>query len=149
MSVISPCVMDPDMGAANLPHACEKLDETAVAKRKGNNDARRRNIARVHVDAREHKRGEGESAEAKRRRVGELALLCRCRPPETGLELTTKGGQPRLIIVVDVGHRVPGIVATVVARVVHAIGVGRPRRVAADVLLARRRMRRVGHCGVY
>ncbi len=69
-------------------------------------------------------------------------MLDRHRLPETGLELTAEGRQQHTLVAVDVGHRVPGVVAPEVARVV-AIGVRDARRLA-DGLVDHGFL--VGHC---
>lgn len=72
-----------------VPHAGEQLAETAIGESRGNDDAGGSNTSRLQVDERKDEGRESESAQAERRRVGELAL--RDRSEGTGLELTTEG----------------------------------------------------------
>jgi hypothetical protein len=72
-----------------IPHAGQQLDQTTIAKGQPDDDAGIGDVARAHVDAAEHERGQGETAQAERRRVTELALAD--RPVQTRLELTTEG----------------------------------------------------------
>lgn len=93
-------------GVANshFPHAREELDKTAVAESKGNDNVRCIHAASAQVDTRQDEGGQGEGTETQWRRVGEFAG--RDWLVQTGLELTTKGGQSRVIPRVNVCHGV-------------------------------------------
>jgi hypothetical protein len=85
-----------------IPHAGEQLDKTTVAERQGDDYVGRRDIPCAHVDKTQDESSEGESAQAEGGGIGELAALDRL--VQTGLELTTEGGQGGLCGV-DVGER--------------------------------------------
>lgn len=74
----------------DLPHASEKLDETAISESSADNDVGVLKTAGAQVDAGQDEGSQGESTETERSWVGELAgggLV------ETGLEVTTEGGK--------------------------------------------------------
>lgn len=132
----------------NLPHAGKELDETTIAKSQGDDNVGHGDAACVEVDGREHKRGEGEGAEAERRRVGKLARLDRAI--ETGLELTAEGGQASIGAGVDVGHGVVVFVVAVGAGVGVAVGAAAvdagARGLVAQLMVDSDGLDLVGHC---
>ena len=91
-----------------VPHTSEKLDETTVAQGQGDDDVGHSYATGLEIDGGENEGGERESAETQGSRVGELAVLDRA--VETRLELTTEGGEPSLLVRVDMGHRVSIVV---------------------------------------
>ena len=112
------------VSVSHIPHASKQLHETAVPERRADNQAGPRDAARAQVDEREHERGESESAEAERRRVGELAALRRL--VRTGLEFTSESGQTDRVAGIDVCERVAAVVVGLAllrgCRVVDAAG---------------------------
>jgi hypothetical protein len=95
----------------NLPHASEKLNETAISERKRDDDVGRADSLGLHVDQGQDERGQGKGRESERRWVGEVA--CR-RAVETRLEFTTEGCETHVGIVGrDVGK---GVAAVVIGR---------------------------------
>ena len=72
-----------------LPHAGQQLDETTITISGGDNDVGRRDVTGFHVDGTQDECGEGESTQAQRSRIAELARVDRL--VQTGLELTTEG----------------------------------------------------------
>src|SRR4051812_9868918 len=78
-----------------IPHAGKQLNKTTISKSKTDNNVRRANIPGTDVDSTQHESSQGESAEAQRRRVTELATLNGL--VQTGLELSTKGWERRLV----------------------------------------------------
>ena len=92
----------------HVPHASKKLNKTTISKSKRNDNVRSRNAPRFHVDQRQNKSGESESREAKRRRVGELAVRWAV---ETRLKFTTEGSKAEFGVVgSNVRERVASIV---------------------------------------
>lgn len=75
----------------------------------------------MEVDAREHEGGQGESAQSKGRRVGELAILDGL--VQTRLELTTKRWQTSFIVAVQVHVGVAAVVVALLRRRLCAIGI--------------------------
>ena len=88
--------------ATNLPHTSQQLDETTVTESESDDNVGRGDTASVHVDGAQNEGGEGESAQAERSRVGELAFLDGL--VQTGLELTTEGTEASLTGI-DVSQR--------------------------------------------
>jgi hypothetical protein len=78
-----------------IPHAGKQLNKTTISKSKTDNNVWRANIPSTDVDSTQHESSQGESAEAQRRRVTELATLNGL--VQTGLELSTKGWERRLV----------------------------------------------------
>lgn len=71
-----------------IPHASQQLDKTTVTESQSDDNVGRSDISRTHVNCAQHKSGEGESGQAQRSRVTELAALDGL--VQTGLELTTE-----------------------------------------------------------
>lgn len=109
-----------DLRGHYIPHSGEQLHKPTIAKSERNDKVWRRDAPRLEVDQGQHKGGQGESAQAQRRRVGELAVLHAL--PETGLELTTERREARGLARVRVQERVAAIV--VGADLVDAVGGG-------------------------
>ena len=95
----------------NIPHAGKQLHQSTVTESKRNNQTGRSNVSCLDIDQRQHKCGEGESAETQRRWVGKATVW---RPVETRLELSTERLQTQLWVV---GRHVrQGVAAIVVGR---------------------------------
>lgn len=93
---------------SHLPHTGKQLDETTVAVGEGDDDVRLSNVARTHVNQRQHESGERESGQPKGRRIGKVALGSTVK---TRLELSSEGGQPQARVVgCNMGERVAAIV---------------------------------------
>lgn len=60
-----------------VPHASKELNQTAIAKGQGDDDAGVAEAKCAEIDQAEDESGEGESRETERRWVGELATLDR------------------------------------------------------------------------
>ena len=75
----------------NVPHACKQLYQASVSKRKTDHYIRSTQPPRAHVDQAQDEGGQGESAQAQGRRVGDAAVLDLL--VKTGLEFSSKGGQ--------------------------------------------------------
>lgn len=137
----------------NIPHASQKLDETAVSESSANNDVRLRETASSQVDERQDESGQGESAETERSRVGELAALGGL--VETGLEFTTEGGKTDGVPSVDVSQRVAAVVVRlallgVTGGMVEVVGVAIDRRRLDRLLVDLVLLLRGRHlCGLY
>jgi hypothetical protein len=101
-----------------IPHAREQLNKSTIAKRKSNNEVGRSNTAGLEVDQGEDESSEGESGQAQRRRVGELAV--RDLLVQTGLKLTTEGREADGLAGEVARERVSAIV--VGANLVDAVG---------------------------
>lgn len=103
-SALSLRALAPNPGSENIPHACKQLYQASVSKCKTNHYVGRTQTSRTHVDQAQDERGQGESAQAQRRRVGETTvfdLLVKAR-----LELSSKGRQALFATArVDVGKR--------------------------------------------
>lgn len=72
-----------------IPHTSQQLDKTTITESQSDNNVGLSDISGTHVDCAQHESGEGESAQAQRSRVTELAALNGL--VQTGLELTTEG----------------------------------------------------------
>lgn len=126
--------------ARNIPHASKQLNKATIAKSERNDNVGSLDASSVHVDTRQDERGQGESRETQRSRVGELAVLV--GPPSTGLEGTTKG-----LGVLAHGH------VTEISMVVVGEAVARRLEVGVDglldtvgLLLIRSDVELVSHC---
>ena len=86
----------------NIPHASKQLDETTVTESKTDDNVGLGDVTSAHVDSRKDESGQGESRQAQRSRVGELAALDRL--VQTRLELTTERRQASFRGV-DMGQR--------------------------------------------
>lgn len=86
----------------HFPHASKQLNKTTIAESQSDHNVGLSDVARTHVDRAQHESGEGESRQAQRGWVTELAVLDRL--VQTGLELTTEGTQLSLSGV-DVSER--------------------------------------------
>lgn len=131
----------------NIPHARTQLNEAAIAKGSADDDVGLGDVGGPHVDAAQHESGQRESAEAQRRRVGELAVLDRVA---TGLGLTTEGRQgslgrvdSRQRTVAKARSRLGHVLGRHLGSHVGAVG-GGLRGVVGDVLLEGRVLSR--HC---
>lgn len=99
---------------ANIPHASQQLDQTAVGVGEGNDNVGLLNTASLHVDGRKDKRGQGESAQSQGSGVGELAVLVGAEDPRLqraagghGQALLVGEGMAVMVVVVGaVGARV-------------------------------------------
>jgi len=79
----------------NIPHASKQLDQTTIGESGTNDHVGLSDVLSAHVDSAQHESGEGESAQAERSRVTELAALNGL--VQTGLELTTEGRETGLV----------------------------------------------------
>lgn len=73
----------------NVPHASEKLNETAIPESQRNDNMRIGSVASMHIQGRQDEGGKSKGGEAQRSRVSELAMLI--WSPLTNLQRTTKG----------------------------------------------------------
>lgn len=80
-----------DGGIKDVPHSSEQLDQASIAKGKADYQTRRTQSPRAHVDQAQDEGGQGESAQAQGRRVGDTTVLDLL--VETGLELSSEGRQ--------------------------------------------------------
>lgn len=87
--------------ATNLPHTSQQLDETTITESETDDNVGSSKTTSAHVDGTQDESGEGESAQAERSRVGELAVLDRL--VQTGLELTTEGTEAS-VLGIDLGQ---------------------------------------------
>lgn len=87
--------------ATNLPHTSQQLDETTITESETDDNVGSSKTTSAHVNGTQDESGEGESAQAERSRVGELAVLDRL--VQTGLELTTEGTEAS-VLGVDLGQ---------------------------------------------
>ena len=88
----------------NVPHACEQLYQASVSKRKTDHYIRSTQPPRAHVDQAQDEGGQGESAQAQGRRIGDAAVLDLL--VQTGLEFPSKGRQALFATVgVDMSER--------------------------------------------
>lgn len=122
-----------------IPHAGKQLNQTTIRECSTDDDAGLGDILGVHVDRTQDESGEGESTQAQRSRVTELAALDGLI--QTRLELTTKGRQTSLVGVdlsqraVSEASRRFGSFALLVGHLGHEVGaIGRGGR-NADVLI--------------
>ena len=74
-----------------VPHASKQLHQAPISKGKTDDYIGSTQPPRPHVDQAQDEGGQGESGEAQRRRVGDATVLDLL--VETGLELSSKGGQ--------------------------------------------------------
>lgn len=95
------------------------MNESTISKSESNDEVGRGNATGLEVDQGEHEGGEGESRQAQRSRVGELALGDGL--VETGLEFTTEGGKTCRLAGVGVEE---GVSAKVVGADLIAVGGG-------------------------
>lgn len=84
------------------------MNETTITKGQGDDEVGGSNAANLEVDQGEDEGGEGESGQTQRSWVGELAVGDGL--VETGLELTTEGGQTRRLVGVGVEEGVSAII---------------------------------------
>ena len=87
----------------NLPHACDKLDETAIAKREGDDNVGGGEATGADVDQAEDEGGQGEGGQTERSGVAEFPLFHAA--VQTRLEFTSEGGQQGQLPGLDVGKR--------------------------------------------
>lgn len=93
---------------SHLPHTSQELDKTTITVGNGDNEVRLTDAQGAHVNQRQHKGGESESGQSKRRRVGEVLLRSAV---EARLEFTAESRQTQgRVIGSDVGERVAAIV---------------------------------------
>lgn len=87
---------------SHFPHAGKQLNETTITESQSDDNVGSGDVASTHVDTAQHERGEGESTQTQRSRVGKLALLNRL--VQTGLELSSEG---REVVLgrIDLGQR--------------------------------------------
>lgn len=88
----------------NVPHAGQELNQATITKSETDDDGiDTGQPSSVQVDQTEDERGQGESREAERSRVGEFATFDRL--VETRLEFTTKGRKQSAFGSTHVGQR--------------------------------------------
>lgn len=76
---------------SHVPHAGQQLHQPPIAERNTDDQTRRGQASRAHVDQAQDEGGQGEGAETQRRRVGDASVFDLL--VETRLELSSKGGE--------------------------------------------------------
>lgn len=88
----------------NIPHASKQLHQASVSKGQTDHQIGRTQPPRPHVDQAQDEGGQGESAQAQRRRIGNATVFDLL--VETGLEFSSKGRQALFTTgSVDMGKR--------------------------------------------